>query len=213
MTAHTIRIACGSMVVAIPLFEFVAGESCGDRIARIVRFYVGSSLFNRRDDLGALVARGVDDPTEVVGIKTNCATFSLGVLAAAFGSVDAARGAHPLLATPYKNGMAFAWLTEIANAWGAWVKPVPGQIVPVGACMHYGTSGLNNDHAEWMLAEPDTHGGGGRTDNAVTLGQSDPHTNLGRPLLQWLDPEKVPLVLPDAYVAVSDPTGAPLAQS
>jgi hypothetical protein len=195
------------MTVPLPSFDFPPGEGRGDRLARIVRFYVGSSLSNRRDELGALVARGVDDPTAVVSIKTNCATFSLGVLAAAFGSVDAARQAHALLATPYQNGMAFVWLMEIAASWGAWVKAAPGQIVPVGACMHYGTPGLNNDHAEWMLAEPDAHGGGGRTDNAVTLGQSDPHTNLGRPLLQWLDPEKVPIVFPDAYVAVSDPTG------
>jgi hypothetical protein len=200
------------MIVPLPSFDFPPGEGRRDRLARIVRFYVGGSLSNRRDELGALVARGVDDPTAVVSIKTNCATFSLGVLAAAFGSVDAARQAHGLLATPYQNGMAFVWLMEIATAWGAWVKAAPGQIVPVGACMHYGTPGLNNDHAEWMLVEPDTHGGGGRTDNAVTLGQSDPHTNLGRPLLQWIDPEKVPIVFPDAYVAVSDPAGGASAQ-
>jgi hypothetical protein len=192
------------MLVPMPSFEFIPGESRGDRLARIVRSYVGCSLTNRRDDLGALVARGVDDPNAVVGIKTNCATFSLGGLAAAFGSVEAAQAAHPLLATPYKIGMAFAWLVEIAGTWGAWTKAVPGQIVPVGACMHYGTAGLNNDHAEWLLAEPDTHGGGGRTDNAVTMGPSDPHTNLGRPLLQWIDPEKIPLVLPDVNVIASD---------
>lgn len=200
------------MPVPIPNFDFVAGESNGDRLARIVQFYVGSSLSSRAGELGALVARGVDDPTAVVSIKTNCATFSLGVLAAAFGSVAAATAGNALLTKPYQNGMAFAWLVEIGNAWGAWVKAVPGQIIPVGACMHYGTPGLDNDHAEWMLTEPDTHGGGGRTNNAVTLGQSDPHTNLGRPLIAWLDPDQIPLPQVAAAVAVADPAAGSVMQ-
>jgi hypothetical protein len=192
----------------LPSFDFVAGESRGARLARIVSFYVGCSLSNRRAELGALVARGVDEAERVVGIKTNCATFSLGVLAAAFGSVAAARAAHPLLATPYRSGQAFVWLMKIGNDWGAWTKPRPGLSLPAGACMHYGTAGTNDDHAEWMLDPPQRHGGGGRPNNAVTSGQSDPRWNAGRPLIAWIDPERVPINLQAAsqeqFVA-SDP--------
>jgi hypothetical protein len=69
--------------------------------------------------------------------------------------------------------------------------------------MHYGTRGVNNDHAEWLLSEPDEHGGAGRTNNAVSIGHGDPHWSLGRPLIEWMDPEAVPITT--ISTASSDP--------
>lgn len=195
-------------MTASPLttFALIVGESKGERLARIVRSFDGCSLSNRRQELGELVARGVDSADEVVAIRTNCGTFSLGILASACAttSVDEARAAHPLLATPYVTGMAFAWLETIGRSWGAWRAAKPGDIVPVGALMHYGIVGRTVDHAEWLLSEPDEHGGGGRTNNAVSIGHGDPHWSLGRPLLEWMDPELMPIPTVDTQVQVSD---------
>src|SRR6188768_1708134 len=169
------------------------GVSPGQKLARIVRHYVGCSLSNRVDELGALVARGVDEPKAVVGIKTNCGTFSLGVLAQA-------GAAHALLDRKYVNGMAIAWLLEIGRDLGALVavpNPMPLSVKPpLGALLHYGTPGKNNDHVEWLLSEvapsgaADT-GGGGRANNAITSGRGVVAWNNGRPLLHYLDPNKL----------------------
>lgn len=167
-------------LVPEPSFQRIPGETTGQRIARIVRFYEGASLSNRKDELGALVARGVDDPNSVVGIKTNCAMFALGIL-------KAAGVQHPLLDKPYVNGMAFTWLVQIGNDMGAWRTPDQGT-PPVGAAMWYRIPNTNDDHIEFMLTPPDEHGGGGRVNNAITIGKSDISTSMNRPLYKWLDP-------------------------
>lgn len=164
-----------------PVFD-KNGMSNGEFIASIVRHYEGASLSNRRDELGALVGRGVDDPNAVVGIKTNCAMFALGVL-------KAAGVQHPLLNKPYVNGMAFAWVVQIGNDTGAWRTPDQGS-PPEGAAMWYRTGG-NDDHIEFMLTPPDEHGGGGRSNNAITIERGDISRSVGRPLYKWLDPNAV----------------------
>lgn len=169
------------------------GETPGQKISRIVRKYVGCSLSERVDELGALVARGVDDPKSVVGIKTNCGMFALGVLAEAGAQ-------HAMLDHKYVSGMAIAWVIQIARDLEALVavpNPLPvGFKIPQGALLHYGTPGKNNDHVEWLLSEvapsgaADT-GGGGRLNNAITAGRGIVARNANRPLLHYVDPNKL----------------------
>ena len=172
------------------------GESPGDKLARIVRHYVGCSLLVREDELGQLVARGVDDPKRVVGIKTNCGMFSLGVMAEA--GVD-----DPILDRKYYDGAAIGWLRQIGLNRKA-LRKYSGPTGPqpkVGSLLRYNTAGLNDDHVEWLLSSVDQHGyaehaGGGRKDNAITLVNADApkHAglvtwNYGRPLVEFWDPE------------------------
>lgn len=181
------------------------GESAGEKLARIVKYYAGCSLSARVEELGKLVARGVDDPGRVVGIKTNCGMFALGVMAEA--GVD-----DPLLDKPYVTGMAIGWLRQIGINRGALVKlEHPGMLgvhkLPVGALLRYNTAGKNNDHVEWLLSEPDAkahaqHGGGGRTNNAITVTAADAAANaglitwnFGRPLVEYWDPAKLGIEL------------------
>ena len=63
-----------------------------------------------------------------------------------------------------------------------------------GSLLHYFTPGKNDNHVEWLLSDMDDqgcaeHGGGGRTDNAITVGSGDVTVNYGRPLQEWLDPD------------------------
>ena len=189
------------MIVPVPSFPPVVGESGGARIVRIVRAYAGCSLSVRRANLGALIARGVDEPEAVVGIETNCAMFALGVLTAAGCQ-------HPLLQKKYVNEMAFAWLVQIGNDLGAWRLPAVSELIPTGAAIWYEIVGENDDHVEFVTEPPDEHGGGGRPNNEITIGRGDYHVSWSRPIHRWLDPEA--LGLPDAMaVGGDDPTEAP----
>lgn len=160
----------------------------GKAIASLVRRYLGCSLSNRTDELAQLVSRGVDDPKTTVRIKTNCGMFALGIWHKM--GVD-----HPLLNSPYKSGMAIAWLLRIAKDKGA-LRTLKDGIPTEGSLMHYGTPGKNNDHVEFLLADPSPtftaeHGGGGRSDNLIDSGTSDIRTSMGRPMLHWVDPSKL----------------------
>lgn len=183
------------MTVPVPSFPPQPGESPGEHLARIVRHYAGCSLEARRDELGALVARGVDEPEHVVTVETNCAMFALGVL-------KAAGCPHELLDHPYVDEMAFAWLVKIGTDLGAWRDPGKDGLPTKPAALWYRVAGRNVDHVEFLLSLPDEHGGGGRTDNAITVGRGDWHESWGRPLYRWLDPDA--LNLPDAAVEVVD---------
>jgi hypothetical protein len=177
-------------IPAAPSFPPILGESGGDRIVRIVRAFNGCSLLNRREDLAGLVCRGVDDES-VVTWTTNCCTFALGVLAAA--GCD-----FPALWVPLKNGMEFELLEDLGTYYQAWHIPSPGDVMPPGALIWYEISGENDDHVEFFLSAPDEHGGGGRTNNEITIGNGDFHTSWSRPIHKWLDPSS--LRLPDAHV-------------
>lgn len=175
----------------------VPNEEPADRIVRLVKSYDGCSLSNRRADLGKLVARGVDNPEAVVTISTNCATSALGIMAAA-GVRDA------ILNKPYQSGMAVSWVRQIGINTGALVK-FDGKTMPKrGALMRYNTAGTNNDHVEWLLSEVDAngnadHGGGGRGNNAITVGNGNVLSSWGRPLVEWWDPDKlgIPVLVQD----------------
>jgi hypothetical protein len=176
------------------------GEAPGDKLARLVRPYVGSSLLTRRYELGLLIARGVDKPEAVVTIATNCAMFALGILAKAGAN-------HDLLDAPYVDQMAMAWVLKIARDLGALVTCKPGAPLPPlkpGTLLHYHTAGKNDDHVEWLLGTPDPathkadHAGGGRPQNAITLVTAGAPNNagliswnFGRPLESYVDPDKL----------------------
>lgn len=178
------------MILPAPIFTPVVGEDSGQRIVRIVRSFSGCSLSVRTKELAALVGRGVDDES-IAQWKTNCATFVLGVLFAA-GCPYAA------LWKPIKNGMSFAVLVNIGQYYSAWRDPaVDGPPVP-GSVMWYELPGENDDHAEFHLAPPDEHGGGGRGDNLISIGDSPEAFSWGRPMHRWLDVSCI--ALPDAIV-------------
>jgi lysozyme len=167
----------------------VANEQPADRIIRLVKSHVGCNLTNRRDELGKLVARGVDNPEAVVTISTNCATSALGIMAEA-GVRDA------LLNKRYQSGMAVSWVRQIGINTGALIR-FDGKTMPKpGSLMRYNTPGTNNDHVEWLLGPMDAngnadHGGGGRSNNAITEGTGDIRSSWGRPLVEWWDPDKL----------------------
>jgi len=155
-----------------------------------VRSFVGCSLSNRRDELAQLVCFPGDDPAQDVLIPTNCAMFALGIWRAC--GVN-----HELLLGPYKIGMAMAWVLQIARDYGALVRATSTiECPPPGALMHYANDGKNNDHVEFCLSEPNSlrqieHAGGGRTNNAITMGTGMWSWNYGRPLQHWVDPVKL----------------------
>lgn len=200
------------------------GESPGDKIARTVRHYVGCSLKTRTAELGALVARGVDDPKLMVGVRTNCGTSALGIFAEVGVESPVLLRRYMTGTPPVVTGSAIAWLIEIGLASRALVKytGVMGMQPKVGSLLHYrtptphGTPPKNDDHVEFLLSPIDArgyalHGGGGRADNAISM-TTDPGLvtyNNGRPLLQFWDPDllgiEVLLATSDMNQAYPDP--------
>lgn len=175
----------------IATLNSLPGESAADKIVRLVNSYVGCSLSSRREDLGKLVARGVDDPNQVVTITTNCGTSALGILAIA-GAKD------PILDKKYVSGMAIAWVRQIGinlkalNKYTGKNGPQPKR----GDLLHYYDDGKNNNHVEWCLSDPDEngiaeHGGGGRSNNAITKSTSSILTNYYRPLKEFISCDKL----------------------
>jgi hypothetical protein len=168
-------------IPAAPSYPMVPGEDPGTRITRIVRQYDGASAHVRRAELAALVCRGVDDE-RLVDVSTNCATFALGIFAAA--GVD-----HPILKAPYVIGTAVTDVLAIARDKGALRTVFADGAPPPGAACHFGTPTLNNDHIEFALNG--AHGGGGRPGNAVSVVASPLNwpDGYGRQLLHWVDPD------------------------
>lgn len=192
-------------VVPINQQPLVPNEQPADRIIRLVKSHVGCSLSTRRDELGKLVARGVDKPEAVVTISTNCATSALGIMAEA-GVRDA------ILNKPYQSGMAVSWVRQIGINTGALVK-FDGKTMPKpGSLLRYNTPGSNNDHVEWLLGPVDAqgnadHAGGGRANNAITEGTGNVLSSWGRPLVEWWDPDK--LGIPVLTQEAPEPTPPP----
>jgi len=157
-------------------------------IVEIVKSYIGDSLTNNKEDLALLVARQIDDPNQIVQVKTNCALFMLGV----WWLVGVQ---HELLTKKYKNGMAIAWVRQIAIDKKA-LRAYPKDGLPIpGATMHYYTPGTNNNHVEFLLDSPNDkhvalHGGGGRANNEIASGTGDITWSYqtSRKLMEWIDP-------------------------
>lgn len=157
-------------------------------IVEFVKSYIGDSLLKNREDLALLLARQVDDPNQIVQVKTNCGTFTLGV----WWAVGVQ---HPLLSSKYKNGMAISWVRQIAIDKKA-LRKYPQDGNPIaGALLHYYTPGLNNNHVETLLENPNDkmislHAGGGRNNNEIGSGTSDITWSYQqtRHLQEWVDP-------------------------
>ena len=145
------------------------------------------------------------------------------------GPVDAASAVHSLLATPSQIGQAIAWLSRIGNDKGAWVTySASGQQPQHGDLLWYWnhptrtkddgtTETVYDDHVEWALSDPGSdhvadHGGGGRTNNAITVGNGDLTTNAGRALRKFLDLDKLGIT-PVATQSDSTDAGSPDAPS
>jgi hypothetical protein len=193
-------------------FPDVSDESARDRLCRLVRFCDGWSLSHNRDNLAALVGRGVDPPSSTsVEWRTNCATSALGIVAFACGTVEAANAVHALLAKPSENGKALTWLSQIGDAKGAWVaystkgaQPAAGDLMwywnhPTKVNDKGETVVVYDDHVEWCLCDTAQdftadHGGGGRSDNAITVGSGDIRFNAGRALRKFLNLDKLGIV-------------------
>jgi hypothetical protein len=168
-----------------------------ENIIEIVKSYIGDSLVNKKDDLAELVARGVDDPNQIVQVHTNCGMFALGVWCLV--GVQ-----HDLLKTKYINGQAIAWVRKIALAKNA-LRTYPKDGPPVaGALMHYYTPGSNDNHVEFLLENPNAkhvalHAGGGRDKNEIGSGTSDITWSWqpSRRLKEWIDPVALLVDSPD----------------
>ena len=162
----------------------------GERIADTARRYVGCSLNHRVMELATLVAAShLDNPYEVVELRTNCATFTRGVM-------DSCGVVHDRLGRPYEVGKAVSDVLAIADRHGARDR-FRGQPLKRGTILHYVTPGETNDHVECCLLEeagPDVgwnklHCGGGRKDNAITEQRSDIRWSSGRMLCHVIDPD------------------------
>jgi hypothetical protein len=174
-----------------------AGESPGAHIARIVRGVAGCSLDHEPEKLAQLFEVNESDPAtarRVSTYATNCGTSMRCIMALA--GCD-----HPLVTRPYTVQMAVAWCLTAAREKGAltthrsmipqsvWTKLGPGW------GLHYYGLRPNDDHVEWCLERPDSHGialhgGGGRARNAITLaGPNSLLWSSGRPLRGIIDPD------------------------
>ena len=188
------------MILPAPVFTPVLGEGAGQRIDRVVRSFAGCSLSTRRDDLAALVGRGVDDESMVTW-ETNCLVFAIGIIAACGSDVAELRGHIP-------NGREYVALSPLVSRAGGWVL-YTGQPVKTGSLMHYRSvpyrvnaagETVYDDHYEFKLLASDEHGGGGRANNEITVEHGDWSHSVGRPLYEVLDPDGYGL--PDANAAV-----------
>lgn len=161
----------------------------GDGIVELVQRYVGCSLDSRRAELAVLIARGVDDPEEIVKVRTNSGMFALGIW-------HAAGVQHDLLERPYVNEKAIGWLVTIAHSLGAVRYPGKDGCPVAGALMHYWLRDgkqTKSHHVEFCISECDlmwhaAHAGGGRPQNEIGQGNGDVRWNAGRPLQCWYDP-------------------------
>jgi len=160
-------------------------------IIDLIKSYDGCSLTNRTDELATLVARGVDDPSQVVKIHTNCGMFALGIM-------KATGVQHDLLNKKYVSGQAIAWIRKIGSDLKVLNTYHSNNVPVIGSLLHYYTSGKNDNHVEWLLSNIDEqghafHGGGGRTNNEITMSQSADNVlkNAGRPLQEWIDVTKL----------------------
>jgi len=161
------------------------------RIVDVVRSYVGCSLADKTEDkrirraaLAQLVARQVDAPESVVGIRSNCGMFALGLWKLL--GIE-----HQLLRKKYVNGMAMAWLVRIGNdlRFCHTYRGDPWELTP-GMLLFYKQEA--DEHVEWLLGDLDErghaeHAGGGRPNNAIVETRG-PILHFGTlPLWCWFD--------------------------
>lgn len=165
----------------------------GQRIITEVAKWIGTSLDNRGQELREFIARGIDDPAQILDAHvSDCALFALAVWHCV--GVD-----HPLCRAEYVTGKAMQWIEAIARDRLAIRFPKRDGVPKLGSLMHYYSHRPSlDDHVEFLMSEvtvdPDIewsaqHAGGGRTNCAIGTATSDIRWNFGRPLQCWYDPE------------------------
>lgn len=159
------------------------------QVVELVQFYNGCSLKKRKDELSKLIARDVDNPEQIVEVKTNCALFAMAILYTIGFE-------HPILKQKYKIGMAVANVRQIGFDTKSLLKYNHNVLLKAGDILHYMTPpGTKNDsHIEFCLEDQKldtflTHGGAGRPDNAITIVKSDVKWSVGRPLVEVISLE------------------------
>ena len=177
-----------------------------ERIKAIVHHYSGCSVLHRKDELARLIGKDFAETPEAdcdpdrgsqsVLWRTNCATFALAVLAAAHLSAANARAKHELLARPLSIGTGFTWLVTVGQQCGDIVAyRRTGEQPKTGDILWY-RHAKNDDHAEVCLSDVGDdfvvlHGGGGRSNNAITVGRGDVRWSVGRPLHAFISVDRM----------------------
>ena len=165
-------------------------ETAGQHIVRLVQGCAGISLKHEPERLADLfLCNETEQRAALISeFKTNCATIVREFYCLA--GCD-----HEFVICPYVVEMAMTWvLTAAADRKALREHPSAFDAGP-GWVLWYGTPGKNDDHLEVCLEVPDPesavawHGGGGRTDNAITLQFTSILTSRGRPLRGMIDPE------------------------
>lgn len=187
---EAVGVLDGSVIQTwVPGLTILTGESREDRLARWLRTCNGVSLSNRVEVLKALIRRNVD-PESLLSWEweTDCATTALGFLAA--GCVTPEAMFHKLLQTVSVNGTSIAWIFQMGRELGVVRNYTPGSMLPLkGNLVAY----AHGAHVEWILGDVDPttgiadHGGGGRANNAITVGRGDIRTSANRPLTEIYD--------------------------
>lgn len=190
-----------------PALMLFAGESRADRLCRFVRSVAAlpCSLTSNVEVLKALVRRGVTpENLRSWEWRTNCAESAIGFIAACCATVDCARDVHHLLAAPSVIGTSIARVYQLGEELGVMSVYTGPESIRRGCLVSY----AHGQHVEWVLSDVDPvtgmadHGGGGRADNAITVGRGDVRSSLGRPATEVF---AFALVLPESpYLATGE---------
>lgn len=169
------------------------GESTGEHLCRIVRAFDGVSLHNHADMLAAAFYTSEDTEKQAQLVstwKTNCASSARAFYVLAGVDPDAIE-----LLNPLQVGAAVAVVRKYAARRKAVIAGSQWHLLRPGCGMMYWSSGIDA-HFEWCLGEVDgtgkaMHGGGGRSDNAITCSKQpeDVRVSWGRPLQEIYLPE------------------------
>ena len=168
--------------------ELEPGQRIIDEVAR----WIGTSLDNRGQELREFIARGIDDPAQILDAHvSDCALFALAVWHSV--GID-----HPLCNARYENGKAMQWIEEITRDRRAIRYPNRHGTPKPGSVLHYYSHRPSlDDHVEFLMSEVTgnsergwlaAHAGGGRKNCAIGTGTGDIRWNVGRPLQCWYDP-------------------------
>lgn len=188
------------------------GQSAGKRLWLTVVFFDGVSLKNHPDVLARLAEVVEDHALAEIHRTTNCATsrrwqWALGGCQQPWcrlpDEVIRAMANDPTLDAETRaiaGAGPVAWDLKIARDMGALVVITSTAqylaLIDEGWTVHFcGAAGT--DHIESIGSKPDPatgialHGGGGRGDNAITVGTGDVRWSLGRPPRNAIDPTKL----------------------
>jgi hypothetical protein len=191
------------------------GETQGQHIARCVQAFNGVSLSQNVAQLDALflVNETPARAPQVATLQTNCATFARCIFALAGCTSN-------YVLEPYPIGAGISLVLEAAQQLGCLITaattPNYLSMLGPGCLIHYAVPNTNDDHVEFCLSVPDPttgvalHGGGGRPNNAITVGTGDIRMSLGRPIQHIILPTNMAVAGPSVVITPPvDPTPPP----